>query len=879
MSAEVAGNNAEFSTVGQISVVTRSGTNQVHGSAFEVYTPPGWNAYDAFGFQSNSGTLQHQPGGSLGGPVFIPKIYDGRNRTFFFMSIEFERFGSPDVVQWSPTVPVPAWRSGDFSGLLPETVVKDPFGGDAPFPRNVIPTARLNPVSVAVQNRFYPLPNYGNVDVFHAGNYRAAQPYSKQIDPTGTLRIDHKFSAIAWLYGRMTRTYWILDAPSGNLPTYGTQSQKRYSNVYGLGYTQMITPTLVSETRYGFSSDHLPLYGPINGNEQVKALGLTGLVAGLPNLTGTYAVNWSGLGLASIGAGYQCYPCNYDPVHNGQETLSWFHGLHSVKAGFQIRRNDYETYTTPGNLFGNNTFSNRFTGYPYADFLLGIPTTAARAYPPLKQSLMEYAYAAFIQEEFRIMPKVTLSYGLRYEYKSPWREANGYESVFDPKTAKIVVPDSSLSKVSPLMPTGYIGVVSASQAGYPESLINGYKKGFAPRVGVAWRPLGNNTVFRGGFGLYYDNYIEQPPTAGVPFVLNEPAYTNPFPNPAVVLPNVFPLGVSAGPVTVSIPNAFNPNVRVPYVIQYNATLERQFGNTAISLSFVSTGARQVVYSQDINQPVASTALYINKPRPYPNYPGISYLSNGAQRQWRAGTIFIRRSLTNGLWFQSYYTLARDVGNLNSGGSAEDVYNLRRERGPMQNQPTHRVFGTMVYALPVGKGKHFLSGAGRLLDAVVGGWQISNNFVRETGFFVSPTWTGPDPTGTRYTTSSTPPNVTIRPNILFNPNLSNRTRARFFDVTAFTAPSPGAFGTSARGMIIGPNLMVLSSAVQKFFIIHERVKLRAEFMASNVTNHPNFSIPDTNITNLGTVGVLTAATPGRADNGPPRNVQLILRLLW
>jgi hypothetical protein len=758
-------------------------------------------------------------------------------------------------------------------------VVKDPFGSNAPFPGNVVPASRLNQVSVAVQNRFYPLPNNGNQNVLQASNFRSFTPFSKQIDPTGTLRIDHRFSDKASIYGRMTRVYWILDAPSGSLPTYGIQKNPRWSNVYGLAFTYMLAPNLVSETRYGYTSDNSPVNGPINGTQEAQSLGLTGLAPGLPSLTGTYAVGWSGLGLTGIGAGFQCNPCNYDPVHNGQETLSWFHGRHSVKGGFQIRRNDYETYSVSGNLFGNDTFSNRFTGFPYSDFLLGIPTTAARAFPPLKQSVSDYAWAGFVQDEFRVTPKLTLSFGLRYEYKSPWTEANGYQSVFDPKTGKIVVPDNALSKVSPIMPTSYIGVISASQAGYPSHLIAGDKTDFGPRFGVAWRPLGNHTVFRGGFGIYYDNYLEQPPAVGVPFILAEPAFTNPSPNPTVILPNVFPVTGNGAPATVSIPNAINPNVRVPYTIQYNATIERQFGSTAVSLSFVSTGTRQVVYSHDLNQPPAGPALYINKSRPFPNYPGINYFSNGAQHQYRSATLYLRRSFSRGLWYQAYYTLARDIGNLDNDTATEDAFNLRRERGVLQDQPTHRVYASLIYALPVGKGQRYLSNAGRLLDTILGGWQLADNSVSESGYFITPAWTGPDPTGTRYTASSTPPTVTIRPNILTNPNLANPSRAQWFNTAAFAPPSPGAFGTSAKGVIKGPGLESLGCSIQKYFPIHERLQLRAEFMASNALNHPNFSNPDTNISNLGTVGVITAVTPGRADNFWPRQIQMILRLLW
>jgi outer membrane receptor protein involved in Fe transport len=875
---EAAGNNAEFNTVGQLSLVSRAGTNQVHGSAFDVYITPGWSARNPFAL-TNTANLQHQPGGSLGGPVYIPKVYDGRNKTFFYATIEFERFGGASPTIFAPTVPLASWRTGDFSGLLPATPVKDPFNNSAPFPGNIVPASRLNPVAVAIQNQLYPLPNYGDTSVLQAGNFRNLTYYPLPTNPTGTLRMDHKFSDKAWIYGRITKVYWDISGPSGTVPTYGFQHRYRYDNVYGLAFTYMITPTLVSESRYGYSSDNLPLWGPLDGLQNAQQLGLTGLAPNIPSgITGSYGVNWSGIGLATLGTGYQCNPCNLDPAHNGQESLSWFHGRHSVKGGLQVRRNDYEYYSPSVNLFGTDTFSSRFTGFAYSDFLLGIPTTAARAFPPLKQTLMEYTYSLFVQDEFRVTPKLTVNYGLRYEYKAPWTEANGYLSVFDPKTGKIAVPDSALSKVSPLMPTNLIGVISASQAGYPTNLINGYKKGFAPRLGLAWRPLDNNTVFRGGFGMYYDNYMDHPTATGVPFLVSEPAYTNPSPNPTLILPNVFPTTGNAV-TSVSPPAAYNPNLRVPYSIQYNAAIERQFGHTAVSLSFVTTGSREITYYYDLNQPLPSTTPYINAPRPFPNLPNIPYYTNGAGHEYRAGTLQVKHSFTNGLWFQAYYTLARDIGDIDIDGSVENAFNRRRDVGVWSNPPTNRFYANMIYDLPVGKGKRFLPNAGRWLNTIFGGWQLANIFVREGGFFLTPQWTGPDPTNTRYTTSSTPPTVTLRPNILSNPNLSDPTVGRWYNTAAFAAPSPGAFGTSAPGVIIGPPLSMLSSTMKKYFSIRERAQLRLEFLAVNTLNHLGYlSTPDVTVTNLATAGTITAASPNR-DGGQPRQVQVIVRVEW
>jgi hypothetical protein len=271
---------------------------------------------------------------------------------------------------------------------------------------------------------------------------------------------------------------------------------------------------------------------------------------------------------------------------------------------------------------------------------------------------------------------------------------------------------------------------------------------------------------------------------------------------------------------------------------------------------------------------------VNKPRPFPNYPNINYFTNGAGGNWRGLTLQVKRAYQNGLFFHAYYTRAQNIGDLDDDASPEDAMNRLRERGAMNDQPNNRFYATMIYALPFGKGKRFLSHMNHWVDGAIGGWQIANFGIREGGFLLSPAWTGPDPTGTRFTASTTPPTVTIRPDILANPDPDNPTIQRWYNPAAFAAPQPGAFGTSSRGVIIGPPEAILSSALQKYFSIRERAKLRVELMASNVLNHcGHLSNPDLNISNVATAGVITAAAPGRADGNWPRQVQIILRLEW
>ena len=678
---DIAGNSAEYGTVGALSVVTQSGGNEVHGLAFDYYMAPAFVARNPFSLVA-TGSVQHIPGGLISGPVYIPKVYDGRNRTFFLSSLEFERFGSPDVVVRNATVPLPAWRGGDFSRLLPATVIKDPMGGGVPFAGNIIPAARLNRVATKLQERFYPLPNFGDSNVLTAQNFRANDANDKEWSPTLTIRLDHRFSDKSFVFARITRMHWGHNWADNVSPliTVGHMAAHYNANSMSLGYTHTINPSLLNEFRWGYASSNGPSRGAISGSELVRELGLTGLAPGLPDVPGVLNVNFTGLGLAALTATTICDPCNNHFKHSFNEQLSWFARAHSVKAGVNVANGRFKQYQEAANLFGSHTYSGAFSGFAYSDFLLGIPATAQRNFPAAKQDFQNWDYSFFVTDTYKFRPSLTLSLGLRYEYKPGYTSRDGMQSMFDIGTGKIVVPDGAMGSVSPLLPKGYVQVIEAREAGLPgATLIRTDRNNFAPRFSLAWRPWGNNTVFRSGFGIFYDLVPRSVGFAGIPFRVSEPAYTNPRDNPVVILPNVFPGSVS-GPATVSLPAAVNPDIRIPYSMQYNAAIEHQRWQTAFRLSYVGTNTRQGVWTYDINQPAADTRPYIDKPRMYPNYPGITYATNGAGHQYHSLAAEVKRQRRNGLTYQAHYTLSRDIGDLEDGQAPENAYDRRRERG-------------------------------------------------------------------------------------------------------------------------------------------------------------------------------------------------------
>ncbi len=876
-----ANNSAEFGTIGQVTMISKAGTNSFHGSLFDYYVTPWFRAANPFSRVRDTG-ISHLPGGSAGGPVYIPKIYDGRNKTFIFGS--FENFlGSQASRLFNPTVPLAAWRSGDFSGI--STPVIDPLTGQ-PFPGNRIPANRLNATAVAIQNRFYPLPNFGNTSTLQSQNHQQTLSMKANTQTYWTLRVDHKFSDKDSIMGRYTKQSFAIDDFLSTLPTVAQGHVTRKNHAATISYTHIFSPAILNEFRWGTATNNLPIFPPINGKDFVSELGLVGLAPDLPDVPGILNIGFQNLGLTGISQGNFRSPGAANYLQTFQDHVSISHGRHTMRSGALFTRILFEHYAADAALFGNLTFSNRYTGFPYADFLLGLPSSAQRSFAPLRQDRLRRQYDFFFTDDFKVSPKLTLNFGLRYEYHPGWTEKNGYLSMFDIKSGKIVVKDGSLGKVSPRFPSNYVSVVEASSLGLPgDTIIRTDKNNFAPRVGLAYRPWGNNTVIRGGFGIYFDVVPREAAISTVPFLVNEVAFTNPSPNPVVTLPRVFPAAGSAGPSSVSLPTAINPDLQVPYSMQYSLTVEHSRWDMGFRASYIGTNTRQGEYGYDYNAPLPDGQLYINKPRAFPQYPGIIYITNGAGHQFHSLTLEVERKLAKGLQFQSSWVWARDIGDLEKGQTLENPYDRVRERSVAPDIPTSRFTTNWIYELPFGKGRTFVGSAHPALNAIIGGWSVSAIYSYYSGQFLTPMWTGPDPTGTAFTSSATRPNVTIRADQLRDGNLpgDQRTISRWFDASAFGAPPVGRFGTSAKGVIKGPNVNIWHMGLFKSFSLTEKVRLRWELTSTNFFNHPNYSNPATNISQAASVGVISGigGVNGLSTGDQPfaRSFRMGMRLEW
>lgn len=869
---DMANNTAEYGGIGQVTIISKAGANDLRGSLFDYYATPFFRARNPFAAQRGTG-VRHNPGFSVGGPMYVPRIYNGRNKSFFFFSFETTR-GSQVLSNRNATVPIPAWRSGDFSGQ--STAIGDPFAGNTPFPGNRIPVARINAVSQKIQTRFYPLPNQANPDSFRASNHRIQMLRAFDPNTYWTTRLDHRFTERHFVFGRFTWNRSHSRDFDNALPAFGQRWQTRNTRAVQISYTFTVRSNLINEFRWGFAWNDNPRHGPLMGQEVVKDLGITGLSPNLPDLPGVFQMSFSGLGITGISQTQWRHPGFLNFAQQFQEHLSWFRGRHTLKAGLMPGRTQYEDWQMPSNLFGNASFSNRFTGHPYADFLLGIPTSTSRGAPTLPQKRTRWNWEFFVTDEWKALPNLTINAGIRYELHPGWVEASGRQATFDVVSGKIVVPDGSLSKVSPLLPAGYVDVVEASKLGFdPRRIIRNEYNNFAPRLGLAWRPAGPNTVLRAGWGMFYDVVPRTVAAGGAPFVINEPGFTNPTPVPTIVLPLVFPTSV-AGPTTVSLPGAVRKDLRDPYSMQYNLTIEHQRWNTGFRASYVGTNTRQGEWGYNINQPLPDNRLYVEKTRLFPRYPAITYTSNGAGHQYNGLTLEAQRRYYRGFGYQLSWVWARDIGDLERGESPENAYDRRRERAVWLDIPTHRVTGNLTYEFPFGRNAH---GIRRLL---LQGWEWNSVYSLFSGEFLTPLWTGPDPTGTAYTTSRTPAQVTIRPNHLRDANLpaGQRSTERWYDVGAFAPPTHGSYGTAAKGVIKAPGSEIINVGLAKQFFIRERMRLRWEITGTNFFNTPNWDNPGANITSVAGAGVITGAGGEQdLDAGGPRNFRMGLRLEW
>jgi hypothetical protein len=506
-------NSAEFSRLAEVSVITKSGTNEFRGSAYWAYETPEFRARNPF-TRARDESVDHRYGFSAGGPVELPKIYSGKNRTFWFFA--FDRDQAKAQADLTATVPTAAWRNGDFSGL--RVPIRNPFTGEV-YQDGRIPASAINPVSRQLQERFYPLPNVGDPNTFASQNYSdsISGPSSWNVWPS--LRVDHRISQKDSLYVRFSGYFSENAFWESSLPTVGWRHQTRTQRVLSATHTRVFGPTLLNELRVGYLHTENPIDPPLQALELVNSLGLRGLAPDLPDVKGLPTFSFSGVGLSTPTQSVWGTPRNLTRTPSFADAVTYFRGKHNLRMGGSLTLFSFSDHRASANLFGNVTFANRYSavpgvsgsGHPYADFLFGVPTSASRDFPRPREERRRPRYDLFFQDEWKVTTQLTLNLGVRYDYAPNWMEEQGLQAIFDIERGSIVVPDNGVSRISPFMPTGYVPVVGASSVGLPDSLLQTDRNNVSPRLGFAYRPFAgsNHTVVRGGYGIYYDGTVQE----------------------------------------------------------------------------------------------------------------------------------------------------------------------------------------------------------------------------------------------------------------------------------------------------------------------------------------------------------------------------------
>lgn len=877
-------NNAEFGSPGVLNLVSKSGTNTLQGTLFYYHSRDQWNEKSRF--QAAKPVLKrHNFGAVLSGPVVVPG-YNGHDRTFFTFSYWGEQ--NPGQNPFSSTVPTAAMRNGDFSRVGGGLAIRDPLTGQ-PFPGNVIPARRLSPVALRLQDRFYDLPNVGDPAVLSPRN-RQDNVDRESKENRFDIRIDQRIGQNNMLFARFN---WkgTVQQPLPSVPRVGLTDGWRAHTNFVVSDTHTFSSSVINELRAGFTRGGNRQLGGFAGRDIIGELGLSGFpdapYRGMPRFTIS--------GFAGISSANNLD--DHNEIYQATDALTWVRGNHSFKGGLDVQHNRAYGLDTPNETFGDLTFDGSITGYSYADFLLGLPSRARRATYLGTRGKHGTDVAAFVQDSWRLHAKLTVEWGVRYEYQFASVDDDGLMYNFDPATGNLVVPDGTMGSpsVNPLLPAS-LHVVSASSAGFPPSLRHPQKGNIVPRLGAVWR-LSDKTVVRGGYGMFIDSFgtwltpVQASPLFG---------YTAEFRNTPASLQ--FPLGspfgtggtlvgaLEAG--TISIPT-FNADLENPRLHQWSLTVERQIRDVGVRVSYVGSRSTNLTYTRNLNVPAPSTTPFAASRRPYPQFANIYYSDNDSRlyTQYHGLQMDVERRFGRSFYVQGAWTFSKlmegveDVGS-EAGPTIENPFDPLRERATAGFNPTHRVNGAIIWELPLGKDRRFLSNMGRVLEVLFGGWQLSGLFYYDTGRRFTPFFTGRDVSGTGITSSQSCSNCFsgLRPDIVGDPNLSGgeRTVDRWFNTGAFVLPAAnsGRFGTSARNVIVGPTSKVVHAGLAKKFHVKGRTRLQLQVNVLNLFNTENFDlIPSAlNLSQPATVGRISAVRGGIEAFGP-RTINAELRLTF
>ena len=880
--------SAEFGTSAGavINASLKSGTNQIHGAVWEFLRN---NEIQANSFFNNLNGVakghytQNQFGGAIGGPII-------KDKTFFFF--DAQAFTSRKATTVNSTVPTPLMKQGNFTELsanLTDSVVASQKGC---IVSKVIQTSCIDPAGSKLLALF-PDPNIPSVvaRLGQPGSWTGAANYQFQYSvPTDTTswdtRIDHAINDANRIFGRYSNFIvdrqdppWTANPLAGN-GNFATQYKIRGRGV-ALSWTDTLSASLLNEMRAGFNRDyaHSDPIGVELGKSEAASYGLTGIPTN-PYSSGIPPINISGL--TRIGTSPWRPQFQVAQVWQFLDNLSWLHGNHSFKFGYEHRHssNNFLDLQSPQ---GQMTASGIYTGnvgLGAADFLLGDLSTAQMTTAAVVHNY-QYSNNFFAQDNWRVSRNVTLTLGLRYELFSPILNHQDAMANFSPANGGTMVPASN-------------------DGWYGRSLIHPDKNDFAPRFGFSYQPW-QKLVFRGGYGVFYQHAVrigsESVLALNPPFIVDgNITQSNGSTTPVFFLKSGFPSATFAGSqadlTRVQI-RAQDPNQRTGYVSQLSFGPQFQIDEkTLLDVSYVGNFGRKMNRLRNANQglvtgfngtspitlfPYANLSSNVNTLGG--NHSFLELATNDGNTNYNALLVSLRRQFSKGLAYGVSYTwshnLADYVDNLTGGSTPANAYNYSWERSNSPFDVRSKFVAHAVWALPIGKGGLILN-RDNLTSRLVGGWQTNAIVTLQTGLPFTVTAVDNSATGSSHQS---------RANLVGDP-YSGRTTDHsryagsnatgfFLNAAAFAAPALGTFGNVAPRAFAGPGAQTVDLSIFKTFAIHEAWKLEFRAEAFNAFNHANFSNPSSSITSssLASFGKITSTVTN------PRECQFALKLYF
>jgi hypothetical protein len=913
-------NNAEFSQVGDVTFTTKGGTNSFHGSLFEYLQNDALDAH-VYNFAEKAPKQFNTFGGSIGGPVLIPHLYNGHNKTFFFFDYEGNRRRTSEAEQY--TVPTALERTGNLSELastLPagaggNPVLTNPFTKQ-PYPNFTIPN--ISPFATALLNNYYPLPNLptslGGV------NYQTLVPIPSNTDGFDA-RIDQVITSKQQAYARFNRKNLTVNVVNPLLPN---DVDTEHDRSFLVSHNYEISSRLLNEFRFGFTDTILAPNFPIEGAAAIQGLNIQvggdqGVNVsnhptdqGFPSIVFSDGTNFTPIGRDHVGP-------TLSTTKQIADNFTYTRGKHTIRAGVDVRwvRFAVPEIETPSDDYGLFTFNqNTFTGSSFGDLLLGAPNTTYFAVTGPRDNAGGAQTGIYAQDQWQVSDRLTLNFGLRWELLPPFVDKNGIQANFDPNyrgqgangQGAIIVNNILLNGLKPapafLASFDACGlaavnpnynaatctpVVTNGQDNLPQGLRQTYKRNFDPRVSIAYRPFNDNkTVIRAGFGIFtvtalgqLQNNNESNPQAAVNTWQNNNSGT-----PVFTFPHITPPGAGLQFGGGELEQATDPHYRDAQSAQWNLTVERELTpNTSVRVSYVGMSSYRLNVTTNLNQTVPSAQPYNFANAPFQNWGVIFSTENLGGQNYQAMELEATHRMARGLSYHANYTWTHNIsdaqgdaptafqGETRYGLADLNRFDIPANRGNVVGTRRQRLLVTGTYELPFGKGRQWLNSS-RFAGNILGGWNLNTITVLQTGPYLTPTdsvtadQTNTDPAGD---------GSIVRPDRVGNPIPAHRSASNYFNLNAFahTPLDAGRIGNAGVGSLEAPGTIAVAAGLAKVIAIRESWSLRFESTFTNVLNRTNFAPPPTNISNQASFGVLTAAQT--AENAGNRTGQIALRL--